>query len=65
MDLTIAELMQAASRDENRALNSKTLWVAESLLDHALRCQSGLELTSILMVMQREAIERGINPPQV
>ena len=64
MDLTIAELMQAASRDENRALNSKTLWVSESLLDHALRCQSGLELTSILMVMQREAIERGINPPQ-
>jgi heterodisulfide reductase subunit C len=64
MDLTIAELMQAASRNENRALKSKTLWVSESLLDHALRCQSGLELTSILMVMQREAIERGINSPQ-
>jgi heterodisulfide reductase subunit C len=62
MDLTIAELMQAASRDENRALNSKTLWISEKLLNHALRCQSGLELTSILMVMQREAIERGIQP---
>jgi hypothetical protein len=62
MDLTIAELMQATSRDENRALNSKTLWVSEKLLDHALRCQSGLDLASILLVMQRTAIERGIHP---
>ncbi len=64
MDLTIAELMQAASRDEYLALNSKTLWVSEKLLDHALRCQSGLDLVSILIVMQREAVERGIHPPE-
>jgi len=63
MDLTIGELMQSATRDENRALGSQTLWLADDLLGRSLRCQAGLDIASILLVLQREALERGYQPP--
>jgi hypothetical protein len=63
MDLTIGELMQSATRDESRALSSRTLWLVDDLLGRSLRCQAGLDLASIILVLQREAIERGYDPP--
>jgi hypothetical protein len=63
MDLTIGELMQSATRDEDRALSSRTLWLADDLLGRSLRCQAGLDLESVMLVLQREAIERGFGPP--
>jgi len=65
MDLTFGELMQAAARDEQRALTSRTLWLADDLLGRSLRCQAGLDLASVLLVLQREAIERGLTPTPV
>ena len=63
MDLTIGELMQSATRDERRALGSRTLWLVDDLLGRSLRCQAGLDIASIVLVLQREAIERGYEPP--
>ena len=62
-DLTFGELMHAALHDEQRALTSRTLWLADDLLGRSLRCQAGLDLASIILVLQREAIERGHDPP--
>ena len=63
MDLTFGELMHCVTHDEEKALRSRTLWLADDLLGRSLRCQSGLDLASIMLVLQREAIERGYNPP--
>jgi hypothetical protein len=60
MDLTIGELIRGAKQDDLRVLSSRTLWLAEEWIEKGMHCQSGLELSSILLTLQREALERGL-----
>jgi hypothetical protein len=62
MDLTIGELIRGAKQNDLRVLSSSTLWLADEWIEKSMHCQSGLELSSILLTLQREAVERGLAP---
>lgn len=60
MDLTIGEIIRGAARNDLRILSSRTLASCEDLLLRPLPCTAGLDLASILLVLQREAEIRGL-----
>lgn len=62
MDLTIGELIRAANKNDTSILASRTLWLAEEWIEKGMQCQSGIDLSSVLLALQREALERGIDP---
>lgn len=62
MDLSIGELIRAAKQNDSRVLSSRTLWLADQWIERGMRCQAGLDLSSILLALQREALARGIVP---
>ncbi len=62
MDLTFGEIMQAAARDDPRALENSTLWTCDDLLPR-VRCPSGIDIASVILVLVREAELRGIRTP--
>ena len=62
MDLTIGELIRGAKQNDQQVLASRTLWLADQWIEKGMHCQSGLELSSILLTLQREALERGLAP---
>jgi heterodisulfide reductase subunit C len=62
MDLTIGELMQAAARDDERALDSATLWACAAPKD-GLRCQQGIHVSAVLDELRTEAVRRGRTLP--
>ena len=55
MDLTFGEVMRAAARDDMQALTNNTLWACDELLERQPRCQAGLEITSVILALRREA----------
>jgi hypothetical protein len=61
MDLVIGEIMQAVVRDDVRVLKSRTLWGSEDYLMRDPRCQAGLEISSVILALQREAQLRGLS----
>ena len=58
MDLTFGEIMQAAARDDPQALDNSTLWACDDLLPR-VRCRSGIDVASVILVLVREAELRG------
>ena len=60
MDVSIGEVLQAANRNENLALTNRTLWNFDTLMEHGVQCQAGLDIVSILITLQREAELRGV-----
>jgi heterodisulfide reductase subunit C len=58
MDLTFGEVMQAAARDDPLALENQTLWACDDLLPR-VRCPSGIDIASVILVLVREAELRG------
>jgi heterodisulfide reductase subunit C len=62
MDLTLGEVIRAAARDDLRALDNQTIWACEEILDRQPRCQAGLDLGAILLVLQRQAVAHGLGP---
>jgi len=63
MDLTIGELMQAAARNDERALACSTLWAWGSVAEGA-RCQQGINLTAVIETPRAEAVLRGHSPQE-
>jgi hypothetical protein len=60
---TLGELIQAVIRNESCALTWPIIWYADEwLLESRFRCQAGLDLISVLLVLQREAQRAGISP---
>lgn len=59
MDLTFGEIMQAAARDDPRALQNHTLWACDDLLPR-VRCPSGIDIASVILALAREAELRGV-----
>ncbi len=59
MDLTFGEVMRAAARDDARALKNDTLWACDELLERGPKCQSGLDIASVILALRREAELRG------
>jgi hypothetical protein len=60
MDLTLGEIIRAAARNDSRALTCTTLSACEDLLLRPIPCTAGLDLTSIIVFLQREAELRGL-----
>jgi hypothetical protein len=58
MDLTFGEIMQAAARDDSRALYNDTLAACDDLLPR-VRCPSGIDIASVMLALVREAERRG------
>ncbi len=59
IDLSLNELMQAAARDDERALTCRTLWCDE-LIQHRVPCQANLDIQSVILALRREADIRGL-----
>ena len=59
MDLTFGEVMQAAARDDPQALDNNTLWTCDDLLPR-VRCPSGIDIASVILVLIREGELRGL-----
>jgi len=59
MDLTLGEIIRAAARNDPQALTCATLSACEDLLLRPIPCTAGLDLTSIIIALQREAELRG------
>jgi heterodisulfide reductase subunit C len=59
MDLTFGEIMQAAARDDAKAIENSTLWTCDDLLPR-VRCPSGIDIASVILVLVREAELRGV-----
>ena len=64
MDLTIGEIIRRAARNETAVLTCTTLAACEDLLLRPIPCTAGLDLTSILIFLQREAELRGVATPE-
>jgi len=64
MDLTLGEIVRAAARDDPQALTCATLSACEDLLLRPIPCTAGLDLTSIMIFLQREAELRGAAPAE-
>ncbi len=62
MDMTFGELMQAAARDDPRALSNDTLWACEPLLRQPIPCQAGLDVAQVVRALQRLALREGYRP---
>ena len=60
MDLVIGEVMQAIVRNDASVLRSRTLWGCEDYLLRDPRCQAGLDISSVILTLQREAEVRGL-----
>ena len=60
MDLTLGEIIRAAARNDPQALTCATLLACEDLLLRPIPCTAGLDLTSIVIFLQREAELRGV-----
>jgi hypothetical protein len=58
MDLTIGELMQAAARNDERALACRTLW-SPALAASGIRCQQGIRVGAVIDALRAEAVLRG------
>lgn len=58
MDLTFREILQAAARDDPQAIDNQTLWRCDELLAR-VRCPSGIDIASVILVLMREAELRG------
>jgi heterodisulfide reductase subunit C len=56
---SIGELIQAAARDDTSVLESEALWNCDHLLERNLRCQAGIDITSVVLVLRDEAQRRG------
>jgi heterodisulfide reductase subunit C len=59
MDLTFGEVMQAAARNDVRALTNRTLWACDSVLAAHARCQEGIDLAAVIRALREEALRRG------
>jgi hypothetical protein len=62
MDLTIGELMQAAARNDERALRCRTLW-SPSPSASGVRCQQGINVQAVMNALRAEAVLRGYAHP--
>ncbi len=62
MDLTIGGIIRGAARNDLRVLSCATLSACDDLLLRPIPCTAGLDLTSILITLQREAELRGLSP---
>jgi heterodisulfide reductase subunit C len=60
MDLSFGEIMRAAARDDPQALQNATLWACDDLIERNARCQAGLDIASVILVLRREAQVRGL-----
>jgi hypothetical protein len=63
MDLTIGEILQAANRNDESVLASKSLWNSDTLLERKLHCQAGIDIASVLLALIRVAQDYGIDGP--
>lgn len=64
MDLSLREIMSAAARDDPRALNNRTLWTCDGVIESSSYCQAGIDLQAVIGVLRRMALERGfVNKP--
>lgn len=63
MDLTIGEILQAASRNDESVLTCRTLWNCDELLERTLHCQAGIDIASVLLALIHLARDRGIQGP--
>ena len=64
MDLTLGEIIRGAARNDLRVLSCATLSACEDLLLRPFPCTAGLDVTSILIALQREADLRQLAPPE-
>lgn len=62
VDLSYGEVLQAAGRDPSRALENMTIWFHGVPQPGEVQCPSGLDVGSILQVLQQEARLRGVAP---
>ena len=62
VDLSFSEVLQAAARDSRRALENQTIWLHGNAQPGEVQCHSGLDVGSILQVLQQEARLRGLAP---
>ena len=63
MDLTIGEILQAASRNDESVLTCQTLWNCDELIERKLHCQAGLDVASVLLALIHLARDHGIQGP--
>lgn len=61
MDLSLAEILRAAARDDPQVLTCASLEACEDLMLRPIPCRAGLALTPILLTLQREAELRGLS----
>lgn len=59
MDLTLGEIIRAAAQDKPSALNNKSLWNCDSILERNPVCPSGLNRIDVILALREEAILRG------
>ncbi len=59
IDLTLNEIMQAAARDDDIALSSRTLWCDE-LVERRIPCGANIDIQSVILALRREADMRGL-----
>lgn len=63
-DMTVGEIIRAASRDDATAIASQAIWCLEPEDLSDFPCQAGLDLAQILPVLWQEASRRGLNPAE-
>ncbi len=59
MDLSFGELIRAAAENDPLALDNKTLWNCDTLIETSPRCPSGLNRATVIQVLREEAYARG------
>ncbi len=59
-DLTPNQVMRAAQLNHEKVLESRAIWLCASCHICATRCPQGIDVTSIMSALRREAAQRGI-----
>jgi heterodisulfide reductase subunit C len=60
MDLTFAEVLQAAARNDSIALTNDTLWACDDLLGPQLICPHNIDIPAVIIALAREARSKGL-----
>jgi heterodisulfide reductase subunit C len=64
-DLSVMEVVRLASYgQEDRLLNSKTVWLCAACETCATRCPNGIEIAGLMDVIRELALRKGVQPAE-